>query len=589
MARLALLWSRITANRRLAWSLGGALAVLLVGYLALVVTSGGDVPRRTSVLGVDISAMTKQAATARLDTALAAKAKEPLHVVAGGRSGTVDPVAAGLSLDTAATVEAASGRSLNPFTLLRHLLGSSDVRPVVTADPARLQAAVVALAKTLDEPAREGGITFTVSGATAVPVVVKSATGHGIVVADAGAALQDGYLVTPTVSLRVADLVPTVDDAAVQASLTGFAAPAVAAPVRLAVAGRSIPVPPGTFAKFLTLAPSGGALVPDLDVDRLKVALAGPLKGIERPAIDAKFTLTGGSPQIVASAPGVQIASDKLATAFLVVLPKTTDRVVTVPLTTLLPALTTAQANTLGITEKVASFTTHYPYAAYRLQNIHRAADLIDGKVLMPGQVFSLNRAVGERTAANGFAIGTIINGGRFEKDYGGGTSQVATTTFNAAFFAGLKIITHKPHSFYISRYPAGREATVAWPDVDLQFQNDSGHAIVIDSSYTRSSVTVTIWGTKIWDIESLSGSRYNQRAFGTIYDPTAKCVPQGGVQGFDIDVTRVFSHGSTQVRTEKFHTHYNPAAQIYCRANPTPTPTPTASVSPSQSPTPSP
>ena len=81
-----------------------------------------------------------------------------------------------------------------------------------------------------------------------------------------------------------------------------------------------------------------------------------------------------------------------------------------------------------------------------------------------------------------------------------------------------------------------------------------AGHAIVIDSSYTRSTVTVTIWGTKIWNIESLSGSRYNQRAFGTIYDPTAKCVSQGGVQGFDIDVTRVFSHGSTQVRTEKFH-----------------------------------
>ena len=313
---------------------------------------------------------------------------------------------------------------------------------------------------------------------------------------------------TAPVALPVGDIDPTVSSDEVARAMQQFAMPAVSGPVRLDVARRAIAVAPATFTRYLSMVAQDGALVGRLDAVALKRALMAQLRGIEKPAVDATFRLSGGSPQIVASQPGMQIPPDRLASSFVAVLPRTSDRVVTVPLVTVQPAVTTQQANTLGITQQVSSFTTHYPYASYRLQNIHRAADLIDGTVLLPGQVFSLNRLVGERTAANGFAIGTIIEDGRFAKDYGGGTSQVATTTFNAAFFAGLKIITHKPHSFYISRYPAGREATVAWPDVDLQFQNDSGHALVVDTSYTSSTVTVTIWGTKVWDIASESSAR---------------------------------------------------------------------------------
>ena len=82
--------------------------------------------------------------------------------------------------------------------------------------------------------------------------------------------------------------------------------------------------------------------------------------------------------------------------------------------------------------------------------------ELIDGTVLKPGETFSLNDTVGERTAENGFVKGFIIENGIFKEDYGGGVSQSATTTFNAAFFAGLEDVEHKPHSFYIDRYPVG-------------------------------------------------------------------------------------------------------------------------------------
>ena len=135
------------------------------------------------------------------------------------------------------------------------------------------------------------------------------------------------------------------------------------------------------------------------------------------------------------------------------------------------PEFTTKDARALKIKEQVSTFTTYYPYADYRNINIGRAAELVNGTVLKPGETFSLNDMVGERTAENGFTEGFIISDGIFKEDLGGGVSQMATTTFNAMFFAGLEDVEHKPHSFYIDRYPVGREATVAWGAVDLRFQ----------------------------------------------------------------------------------------------------------------------
>ena len=99
-----------------------------------------------------------------------------------------------------------------------------------------------------------------------------------------------------------------------------------------------------------------------------------------------------------------------------------------------------------------------------------------------------LNGVVGERTRENGFTEGFIISNGVFKEDLGGGVSQMATTTFNAMFFAGLKDLEHKPHSFYIDRYPVGREATVAWPTVDLKFENDTPYGVLIQASVTPST-----------------------------------------------------------------------------------------------------
>ena len=154
-------------------------------------------------------------------------------------------------------------------------------------------------------------------------------------------------------------------------------------------------------------------------------------------------------------------------------------------------------ANSLGIKEMVGEFTTRHPCCANRVKNIHRIADLTHGVIIAPGETFSANDFVGRRTPENGFFLDGVISNGKFEKDYGGGVSQWATTTFNAAFFAGLDIPEHKAHSIYISRYPFGREATLAYPSVDLKIRNNTPHGVVMIPSYTDTSITVQLWGTR--------------------------------------------------------------------------------------------
>ena len=86
---------------------------------------------------------------------------------------------------------------------------------------------------------------------------------------------------------------------------------------------------------------------------------------------------------------------------------------------------------------------------------------------------------------------------------------------FNAVFFSGLEDVFHKPHSYYISRYPAGREATVYDDSIDLQWRNDSDTGVYIDTAWTPGTITVTFYGTKRYEIQSISSDRYNHRSAG--------------------------------------------------------------------------
>jgi vancomycin resistance protein YoaR len=351
-----------------------------------------------------------------------------------------------------------------------------------------------------------------------------------------------------------------------------FANPATSAPVVVRFGDQEVRLQPEQFTRALSMTAVGAELSPRLDARVLLAALRPEMSALAQAPRNAKISIVGGRPRVTPARNGRTFDSAAVVRGFLPAL-TSPDRTLTVRSVPARPSFSTADARRLAITEQVSAFSTRFPYAAYRNTNLGRAAQLIDGTILEPGQTFSLNDTVGERTAANGFTEGYIIDGGVFRKDFGGGVSQVATTTFNAAFFAGLADVEHRAHSFYISRYPAGREATVVWPDLDLRFKNTTPYGVLVAASIERATpsrkgvMRVAMYSTKYWDIRTTTSPRYDPRPFRTRHLRGAGCVPNQGYDGFDIDVHRLFyRHGSTRLHhRETMHTSYAPSDTVVC------------------------
>jgi vancomycin resistance protein YoaR len=359
------------------------------------------------------------------------------------------------------------------------------------------------------------------------------------------------------------------DDAAQRAR--ALAKSAIAEPVSVQAGGVTATIPTSALVKALSFTREGGELVPKLDGAVLHESIADQLAEVETPGRDATFQITKGVPVVVPSLVGRGIADEELATAVTGVLGATgAARDVTVSFGVREPELTTEEAKALGITEKLSTFTQNFPYAAYRVQNIGQAAEYIDGTLLMPGEVFSMNEVIKERTPENGYTMGIVIGpGGIFEEQQGGGVSASATAVWTAAFFAGMEEVSTRAHSIYISRYQPGLEATVAWGLFDMQFRNSNPNPVFITTKMTNTSLRVTFWGTRQYDeITAEFGPKTNIRPYSVIEKRKKVkegCMEQSGVDGFNINVDRVFFNDGQEVKRETFSTSYRPAPQVKC------------------------
>lgn len=560
--------------RRTAVVVAVVAGVLLLLWGAAYAAAGSGVPKGTTVRGIAIGGLSPAEAERKLERDLADDLSADIPAVVGNDAFPVDPAAAGLGVDLRATVEAAGGRTWRPAGLVKSLRGGGEIEPVVTVDDKALEAAVAALAARADTKPVDGGVRFRRG-----EVEIKRAVPGRVLERDrAAAALRGAFLAgRDTVALPAAEVKPKIPQTEVDRAVREFAEPAMSAPVTLVVNGERLNLPPERIGPALTMkADASGRLQPELDAPKLKKVAAKVLDRVEVEGASATFRIVNGRPRVVPSRQGRVVDPLELAGAVMPALTKTgEDRTASVSLRLSDPEVTTAEAEALGVRELVSEYTTYYPSNFQpRLTNIHRAADYMDNTLLLPGETFSLNAEVGERTAARGFAAGYIIRRGKLAVDLGGGVSQLATTTFNAAFFAGLEDVEHHPHSFYISRYPEGREATVAWGAKDLRFRNNSGHGIFITTSYTNSSITVRIYGTKIYRIETTKSARSDIKPFKTVHDPRPRgtrpgdCVLQEGVLGFKVSVTRKFfliGSGGPPLRTERFHTTYQPEDRVIC------------------------
>ncbi|MBN1093185.1 VanW family protein [Blastococcus sp. TML/M2B] len=551
----------------------GALVLLAAVYGADLALSSGSVPRSTVVAGVEIGGLSPARAEAALTEQLADRVTADRPVVADDVEGVFSPSRAGFRLDAAETVDAADDQPLNPWTRLTSLFGDREVEPVVAVDESAVaddldsfEAQLATFAEQVDRAPADATIAIDGTDARVIEPVdgrtldrdAAEETITAALTADPAAALELPVRVEPA----------AVDTPEAERVLTGTVQPALAAPVEVTGNGETAEVPVTAIAASLTFTPTeDGALDVGIDPVALQEALGDELAVFGTPARDARFEVVGGSVQIVPSVDGTGIDPAHLAEQLLPVLDDPAPRSVTAEPGPVPAEFTTQQAEALGIREEISSFTTNISNAASG-ENIRVVAEEVDGALVLPGETFSLNTFTGPRGTAQGYVEAAVIQNGELSKAVGGGISQFATTMFNAVFFAGLEDVFHKPHSFYISRYPAGREATVYEGAIDLQWRNDSDTGVFIDTRWTPSALTVTFYGTKRYDIESISSERRNPRQPAVIDKvDNGNCTRQSGVPGFDITVTRVFKDPATgrEIKREDFQTRYNAEAVINC------------------------
>lgn len=147
---------------------------------------------------------------------------------------------------------------------------------------------------------------------------------------------------------------------------------------------------------------------------------------------------------------------------------------------------------------KLATYSTRYdPSNKNRSNNVEISTKKIDGTILMPGETFSYNQTVGERTISEGYKEAGAYAGGKVVQDVGGGICQTSSTLYNVALLANLEIVDRTNHQFLTSYVSAGRDATVTWGGIDFKFKNTRSYPIKIEAKAKNGVCSMTIYGIK--------------------------------------------------------------------------------------------
>ncbi len=562
------------------WVAVALAAVLVAGGAAagtIAASRSGEALPGTRVGGQDVGGQDRAALRATVEALARTRTTGTLAVTAADQTMTVDR--SRVTVDVPATVLAAldAGRD-GPFGWL---LGRGETVPLaVELDRPALQAQLTAFAGKVDRPVREGG--FTVAGVAVTPVqpVQGRELDRAAALTALDQALRSG---TASLDLPVTTETPATTTEDVSAVVVK-ARDALAGPYVVGSGTASLRLTPAQLAPMLGAEPVDGALALAVDKVALRAVLEAQAQDLEIGAREAGFTVASAAPvvdtkgnltwtprpaavRVTPGVPGREVDLDTATARFIelvVVAGRNAPR--ELPVTVVEPDLTTAAAEAAKIRTLLGTFTTYFPGGAPRAKNIRRIAEIVDGTYVAPGGVLSLNDAAGERTLAGGFFADGAIVDGELVNEVGGGVSQFATTLFNAAFFAGLPIPEHKPHSFYISRYPPGRESTVYFGALDVKVKNDTANGLLVKTSSTPGSVTVALYGD--------NGGR-------RVSSTTGPRRPRDD-GGFRISVTRSIAGGDGKGGRRVFTTSYDPApvdkrpgARPAPRPGPSPPPSP--------------
>jgi len=540
--------------------------------LSFRIARSGALPG-TTVVGVDIGGLDGDELRRVLREVQEQRGDDELKVSPSDDDTVVTTSGAdmGYRIDVVATARSVleRGRQGNPIAALAdHLtstFGTVRVEPTDRFDEEEFQSWLEDNAGELSTPPFTGGVEFDGSDVTPLYPEVGTVLVESELESKALQATR-----TPgeeSISVSTEEAEPPTTDADVD-DLVEIAENLVSGPVTLTRPNGSLTITPAEIGAVVDAAvvEEGNDTHLELRVraKALQKKVGDRATELESEPQDATFQLSGSAVNVVPSVEGFEFAPKTTARQILKVASKA-NRTGVLKGKTVEAEFSTKDARGLKISEQVSSFTTEHSCCEPRVTNIHIIADMVDGVVIEPGESFSLNDFVGPRTAASGFVGAPAISDGEFVEEIGGGISQFATTFFNAIYFGGYDLLEYQAHSYYISRYPMGREATISSPAPDLAFLNDSDAGVYVDTSYTDTSITVTFHGNVEGEIESVTGAPHN------FSKPERECRPnpdlkkgqevvvQTGYEGFDIEVTRIFPSGEE----EEFFTRYQSGPTI--------------------------
>ena len=484
----------------------GAAALLAILVGLAFAGSQSELAPGTRVAGIDVGGLTKREAVAKLDSLFEQRSADPVDFMAATSSYRFAANQLAVQPDWNAAVAAAgrAGDGFGPvrgFRRLRARVFGAEVLPRLVVSNAALEYVLDKVSSDVDQQPRSARLVRHGLRIRVVPDQPGSRLDRDAAADTIVRTL--GQLERPAgaVALLVEMTTPPVT-AEMLAAPAERARLAISRPVIVKAASRSFRIPRWRLAQLLSLPKGTGE----------QLAIGGPAAAtyfrtltntVGRPARDADFAVYGDSVQVVPAKDGLELNVPQAARAILRAAMRPTNRVAQLTVARATPGRSTAAALAMGIDRRMSSYKTYYSGTSDRITNLQLGVRALDGTLVAPGGTFSLNDAIGERTIERGFRSAPVIIGNEFAEEVGGGTSQVATTAFNAAWEAGLRITERHPHSLYISRYQLGRDATVYWPSLDFKFVNDTKKWVLVKGFAEGDGISIAIYGGETRRIES--------------------------------------------------------------------------------------
>lgn len=573
----------------------GILIVLVAAFIFYQMSYADRIYPGVQVDGVDLGGYTRAEARARLAEHVAQYTDAKVTFRYGDQTWQTTLAEAGAVIDPNAllTIAYSMGRSGSPVQMLRKqselfFQAQSADLPKLGFDPGARRAFIGRLTKEIDRPAIPSRVELTPDLKV---VVTPSQVGRELQVEPALTRLAGTVdeVIGKTYDLPVTEEQPKVKEADLE-PVRARLATMIGSPLTLQSGTKSWPLSPAQIAGLIDLsAVAQGETNPDrairVDSAKLQPTLDSIAKDLKVDPVNGKVQWQDGRAQI--REPGQNGQELEVEPAKRAILDRLTsnNRTVALPVVVTEPLVSEKTLPSLGLKELVKRTETSFAGSALpRAHNVRLAASRLDNQLVMPGEVFSFNQALGPTTLDTGWQVGygiEAVGAGDHKTvpSVAGGICQVATTLFQSVFWAGYQIEERYYHLYWIESYGLppdgmkGLDATVDSPAVDVQFKNTTDKPILIHAGTTdndrvffelystKPTWKVTVDPPKITNVQKADFKMVIQE------DPTLPAgqtiLVEHAVDGFDAEIVRRVQEGTQEPRVLKLTSRYVPSNNV--------------------------